>query len=58
MLDATRFYTSRAEAEKFLTAPQFKETEGKVRGFLKDFGAFKSKDPEALTVTVDTTYLK
>lgn len=58
MLDATRFYTSREDAGKFLAAPQFKETEGKVRGFLKEFGAFKSKDPEALTVPVDTTYLK
>ena len=58
MLDATRFYTSREDAVKFLTAPQFKETEGKVRNFLKEFGAFKSKDPEALTVPVDTSYLK
>lgn len=58
MLDSTRFFTNRAEAAQFMESPEFAETQAKVRGFLKEFGAFKSPDPDKVSVAVDSTYLK
>lgn len=58
MLEATRFFTNRAETIKFMESPEFAETQVKVRGFLKEFGAFKSPDPDKVSVAVDPGYLK
>lgn len=58
MLESTRFFATRAETINFMESPQFAETQKKVRGFLKEFGAFKSPDPEKVSVGVDATYLK
>lgn len=58
MLDSTRFFTTREDTAKFMESPELKETQEKVRGFLKEFGAFKSADPSKLQVEFDTKYLK
>jgi NitT/TauT family transport system substrate-binding protein len=58
MLDSTRFYTTREETAKFMESAEIRETEKKLRGFLKEFGAFKSPDPEKLAVEFDTRFLK
>jgi NitT/TauT family transport system substrate-binding protein len=58
MLDSTRFYTTREETAKFMESDEIRETEKKLRGFLKEFGAFKSADPEKLQVEFDTRFLK
>lgn len=58
MLDSTRFYTTREETVKFMEGDEIHETQKKLRGFLKEFGAFKSPDPEKLAVDFDTRFLK
>ena len=58
MLDSTRFFTTREETAKFMESDEIRETEKKLRGFLKEFGAFKSPDPEKLAVEFDTRFLK
>jgi NitT/TauT family transport system substrate-binding protein len=58
MLDSTRFYTTREETAKFMESDEIRETEKKLRGFLKEFGAFKSADPDKLSVDFDTRFLK
>ena len=58
MLEATRFFTTRAETARFMESPELAETQTKVRGFLKEFGAFKSPDPEKVSVEIDTQFVK
>ena len=58
MLDSTRFYTTREETAKFMESDEIRETEKKLRGFLKEFGAFKSAEPDKLAVEFDTRFLK
>lgn len=58
MLAATRFYTTKAETAAFMAGPEVRETQKKVKAFLKEFGAFKSKDPDKLEVEFDTRFLK
>lgn len=58
MLEATRFFTTRNETAKFMDSPDFSETQSKVRGFLKEFGAFKSPDPDKVSVALDASFLK
>ena len=58
MLDSTRFYTTREETAKFMESAEIRDTEKKLRGFLKEFGAFKSAEPEKLAVEFDTRFLK
>jgi len=43
------FFTTREETAKFMESDEIRETEKKLRGFLKEFGAFKSSDPEKLS---------
>ncbi len=58
MLDSTRFFTTRDETVKFMESDEIRETEKKVRGFLKEFGAFKSPEPDKLHVELDARFLK
>lgn len=58
MLAATRFYTTKAETIAVMTGAEVKETQTKVKAFLKEFGAFKSKDADKLEVEFDTRFLK
>jgi len=58
MLEATRFFTNRKETIAFMESPDLAETQTKVRTFLKDFGAFKSPNPDSLSVTIDPSFLK
>ena len=58
MLESTRFFTTRAETIAFMESPELAETQKKVRGFLKEFGAFKSPDPDQVRVEIDPQYLK
>jgi ABC-type nitrate/sulfonate/bicarbonate transport system substrate-binding protein len=58
MLEATRFFTTRNETAKFMDSTDFSETQSKVRGFLKEFGAFKSPDPDKVSGALDASYLK
>jgi NitT/TauT family transport system substrate-binding protein len=57
MLDSTRFYTTAKETRELMASEPLQETQKKVRGFLKDFKALKSPEPDKVAVEFDPQFL-
>ena len=57
MLAATRFYLTPKETAAFMGSDELRKQHDRVREFLKVFGAFKGKTPDAYRVPFDSSYV-
>jgi NitT/TauT family transport system substrate-binding protein len=58
MLNSTFFYYTPETTIKFMESPELKTQHDRIRGFLKDVGAFKGANPDSYVITFDTQYVK
>lgn len=58
MLNSTFFYYTPADTITFMESPELKAQHDRIRGFLKEAGAFKGANPDSYMITFDTQYVK